>query len=404
VIATTAVVLVLGFGLKAQCLDTFGGFDGDQYELLCYNDLQPLYGARGIHTDAVPYVNGALVDGELVGTLEYPVLTGMFMWVTGLLVTTSNSFLVVSALLLAPFAFLASYLMTLMSGRRAFLWAAAPALILYAFHNWDLLAVAASVAGFYAWWRGRSAWAAVLFGVGAALKMYPLMFVAPLVLEHVARREWHRAGRDALAGAGTVVLINLPFALANFDGWWATYEFHRQRGPNFDSIWQFGWPTWTADRFNIVTTVLLVVGFVIVLGAGWVLRRRYDGAYPVLQTSGAMLAVFLLANKVHSPQYTLWLLPLFVVLHVRVLWWAAYALVDLMVYVGVFRWFYDLLYLERDFTFAKRLLIAGVWGRAAILLALIGVFLSARTALNVASENLSQPLAKLDGVGVEQRS
>lgn len=403
-IIATSVALLLGFGLKAQCLDTFGGFDGDQYELLCYNDLQPLYGARGIHTDAVPYVNGGLVDGELVGTLEYPVLTGMFMWITGLLVDTSNSFLVVSALLLAPFGFLVSYLLTRMSDRRALLWAAAPALVLYAFHNWDLLAVAASVAGFYAWWRGRSLWAAVLFGVGAALKMYPLMFVAPLVLDHVARRDWPKAVRDALTGAGTVALINLPFALVNFDGWWATYEFHRQRGPNFDSIWQFGWPTWTADRFNTVTTALLLAGFVIGLAAGWVLRRRFGGVYPVLQTSGAMLAVFMLANKVHSPQYTLWLLPLFVLLQVRIWWWGAYAVVDLMVYVGVFRWFYDLLYLERDFTFAKRLLIAGVWGRAAILLALIAVFLSARAAPEVGSENLSQPLARLGGVGVKQRS
>ncbi|MGH2735741.1 MAG: glycosyltransferase 87 family protein, partial [Actinomycetota bacterium] len=319
VMAVTAVVLLLGFGLKAQCLDAFGGFDGDQYERLCYNDLQPLFAVRGLESDTFPYVDGALRDGDFVGgAIEYPVLTGLFLWATGLLVDDGNAFLVVSSLLLAPFALTAAYLLARMSGARALMWAAAPALALYAFHNWDLLAVAVSVGGFYAWWRGRSLLAAVLFGVGAALKMYPLLFVGPLVLEHVAGREWRKAVRDAIAGAGTVALINLPFALANFDGWFATYEFHRQRSPNFDTMWQFGWPTWTPDRFNSVTTVLLLVGFGMVLLAGWRLRSRFGGAYPVLQASGALLAVFLLLNKVHSPQYTLWILPLFVLLRVRV--------------------------------------------------------------------------------------
>src|SRR5918999_5983371 len=62
---------------------------------------------------------------------------------------------------------------------------------------------------------------------------------------------------------------------------------------------------------------------------------------PLRGVCGAMLAAFLLWNKVHSPQYTLWLLPFFALLRVNVLWWLFYAVADILVYVGVFRWFYD---------------------------------------------------------------
>ncbi|MGH2697576.1 MAG: hypothetical protein ACRDJL_00070, partial [Actinomycetota bacterium] len=73
---------------------------------------------------------------------------------------------------------------------------------------------------------------------------------------------------------------------------------------------------------------------------------------------------------------------------------------DLAVYVGVFRWFYDIVYQGLDVTWAKRLLIGGVWGRAALLLALIVVFLAARRAVTQPlRRELSQPPSSFVGVG-----
>jgi hypothetical protein len=128
-----------------------------------------------------------------------------------------------------------------------------------------------------------------------------------------------------------------------------------------------------------VSTVLLIASFAVVLALGWRLRTRVPGGYPVVQTSAALLAAFMLFNKVHSPQYTLWILPFFVLLNVRIVWWLAYTVVDLMVYVGVFRWFYDVVYQGRDFTFFKKLLLAGLWSRAALLAMLIVAFALAQT-------------------------
>jgi uncharacterized membrane protein len=366
-----------GYLLKAQCI---GHFDRS-YKNLCYNDLQPLYGLR-LFSDTgekvFPYIHGSLVDGQLHnGAIEYPVLTGTFMWASSLPVHDADGWLRFSALLLAPFGVLIAYLLTLMSGRRALMWAAAPALVLYAFHNWDLLVVAASVTGIWLWWKRKFGWAGVLFGIGAALKMYPIVFLAPLVLDRMWEKDVKNAFLGGAAGLGALLAANLPFMVLNSEGWLATYAFHGQRGPNFDSIWYLGWPTWTPSHVNLVSGGLTVLFGLICLGVGLYVAQS-KRRFPFLQVCAALLATFLLWNKVHSPQYTLWLLPFFVLLRVSVAWWVAYALADLAVYVGVFRFFYDYGQGKLD-SFAKDLMTVGVWARASLLLVLIVVFLTSGT-------------------------
>jgi len=399
--------LIAGFLLKGQCLQPWD--DARQYSHLCYNDIQPLYSIRGIDAGFFPYVSAELTETDLInGGIEYPVLTGLFMWFVGTFVThDANAYLVVSAVALAPFGLLTAYLLARLVGWRALMWSASPAIVLYAFHNWDLLVVAATVAGFWAWKRGQPLWAAVAFAIGGALKVYPIFFLAPLALYMLNRREVKKAFGVAAAGIGTFIAVNLPFALINLEGWWATFAFHRRRGANFDSIWALRFPEMTPDRLNLVTGGLTVGLFVIALGFGlWDARRRDgDGEYPFLQVAGAMLAAFLLWNKVHSPQYTLWLLPFFAMLSVHVLWWAAYAAVDLMVYIGVFRFYFESAFGASTDDPAFIAMKYGVYGRAALLAALFVVFLTSRRADLPAEESadevVSHPPPKVTPVGEE---
>ena len=400
------MTLVGGYLLKARCSEP----GANQYRDLCYNDIQPLYGVRNIDEGTFPYVHGRIADGELVdGAIEYPVLTGVFMWASGRIATGDHSqYLQVTALLLAPFGLLAAHQLEKLSGRRALLFAAAPAIVLYAFHNWDLLAVAAAVAGIWAWRKRYFELAAVLFGLGAALKMYPALFLVPLALYR-----WREGDRkEGLvtfgAGAGVFLLVNLPFMLVNFEGWWATYEFHSNRLPNFDTVWLLGLspsgdPLWSPSTFNLVTTGLIVASYGLALWLGWRRSAVKNAPYPFLQVCAAALAAFLLWNKVHSPQYVLWLLPFFVLLRIHVGWWIAYSLADLAVYVGVFRWFYDFgqgTTLEES-TGAKTLLLGGIWVRALLLVALYVVFLGARSALVGGADHrkTSQVPPRLEAVG-----
>ncbi len=302
------------------------------------------------------------------------------MWVAARFASDFNGYLDASAILLAPFGLLTAYLLARMSGVRALLWASAPALVLYAFHNWELLVVAASAGGIYLWHRDRPLWAAAVFGVGGALKLFPLFFLLPLLLDIWMKHDVKAAGRVIASGIGTFAVINLPFVIASPAGWWITYEFHSLRTGNFDSIWYLGWPRAAPHTINVIAAALILTFFASSLAYGWI-RARREQVFPFLQVGAALVASFMLWNKVHSPQYTLWILPFFALLSVRLVWWVAYAVVDLMVYVGVFRWFYDFLYRGEDFTLAKKMMIAGVWGRALLLALLILVFLKSRPSL-----------------------
>ncbi|MDQ3766379.1 MAG: glycosyltransferase 87 family protein [Actinomycetota bacterium] len=401
VLCVCAVTLGAGWVLKAECL---APWDGRQYRTLCYNDIQPLYGERGVARGIFPYIHGDLVRGELThGAIEYPVLTGTFMWGSGLLADDANGYLKVSALLLAPFGLLTAGLLAGMTGWRGLLWAAAPALALYGFHNWDLLVVAAVVGAVWSQRRGEPLWSAGLLGLGGALKLYPLLFVVPLVIDEW-RRSRRRGVQAALVAGATVVAANAPFLVQNPGGWWATYRFHSLRTADFNTVWAWGWPSAGAGVINPLTTVLIVGSCLALLGWGWSITRGAQG-FPWLQVSAASLAAFLLWNKVHSPQFVLWLLPFFALLEVRLWWWAAYSMVDLVLYVGIFRWFYDYAYLGLDFTIAKTALISAVWGRAALLAVLVVVFMrapAAAAAPGVAQISASShPPRKLPEVGSE---
>ena len=98
---------------------------------------------------------------------------------------------------------------------------------------------------------------------------------------------------------------------------------------------------------------------------------------------------FCLLGKVFSPQYALWILPFFALVRVRWGWWAAYVVVDVVLYFGLFRWFYDLFYRNVDFGLAKQALIVGIWGRAALVALLFIVFLGAKSALLPARSEVS---------------
>jgi uncharacterized membrane protein len=252
--------------------------------------------------------------------------------------------------------------------------------VLYAFHNWDLLVVAATVGAFYAWWRERFVLSAVLLGVGGCLKLYPAFFLAPLLLDRLAAGDRRTALKTALAGIGTVVVINLPFALIHPSGWWAPYEFQRLRNADFtsDSIWIWGVPQLSRGELNVLTPILIASAFVVALAVGW-WRARREGAYPFVQVCAAMLLAFCLLGKVFSPQYALWILPFFALVRVRWGWWAAYVIVDVVLYFGLFRWFYDLFYRNVDFGLAKQALIVGIWGRAALVALLFVVILGAQS-------------------------
>ncbi|QQQ76408.1 DUF2029 domain-containing protein [Saccharothrix sp. 6-C] len=420
--ALAAVVLLCGLTMLAGFLNkdrcTGPEFDqwgrsGPDYERrnkaeVCYSDIQHLWIGRDIDRHVFPYVNGSIdSEGALVGgVVEYPVLTGLMIWAGAIPARTDAAFLLFSALLMAPFGLAAGWLLGKLSRWRALIWALGPPMVLYAFHNWDLPVVCCAVAAVYVVHRGwgrrerplvdRAVVASVLLGLGFAFKVYPAIFVLPLCLYVLtggpggrwlprgARHDVAGAVKVALACVVTVVLVNLPFALAGVEGWRASFAFQGLRRVDIttNSVWFWSMRPFLADDVmqplvSVLSPLAIAGSFALACLLGW-RRHLAEGSYPWVAVSAAMLCGFLLLHKVHSPQYTLWLVPMFVLLRVHWGWVAAYFAADLAMGVGIFRWFYAIEFGEPSGIydgFSAQAVVIGVWGRAALLVALFFVFL-----------------------------
>nr|WP_239573920.1 glycosyltransferase 87 family protein [Actinokineospora baliensis] len=417
------VTLLLGFANKDRCtgpqFDTWGrsqpDFDERKYADVCYSDIQYLWIGRDVDRHVFPYVHGKIsATGELSGgTVEYPVLTGLLIWAGALLVHTDAGFLLASALLMAPFGLLTAWLLGRLSRWRALLWAVSPPLVMYAFHNWELPVVACAVAAVYVVHRGwgsrgvdrplvqRATLSAVLLGLGFAFKLYPAIFVLPLMLYVLTGGRGGRelptgktrdiAGmvRVALVAMGTAIAVNLPFAIAGREGWLASFVFQGQRKADItaNSIWFWALRpdsdpqnVTVHEYIGIMSPLLVFASFAVACVIGWI-RFQREGTYPWIAVSAAMLCGFLLLHKVHSPQYTLWLVPMFVLLNLRWGWIAAYCVADLAMGIGIFLWFAQIAARQPSGIyegFAAQAVMIGVWGRAALLVGMFIAFLSAK--------------------------
>ena len=422
VVVTTllcGLTLALGYANKARCIgpeyDAQGRSTPDYGVRItrdvCYTDIQFLWLGRDVNEHVFPYVHGGYdaARGELYGgAVEYPVLTGLAIWVAALPSDTDGAFLTISAVLLSIAGLLSAAMLAWLAGLRSWWFALAPPLVLYAFHNWDLFAVACSV--WACWILLRAARetggidrvrplivAALALGLGAGFKLYPAMFALPVAC-WLAAGAWRpgRAdvgrGRRVLAGAGFLVgtgavfaLINLPFLIAGWRGWWASFQFQWSRPIDMttNTLWFWLFRPYSnsgnevvQDRLALAATIATLRGLLLAVGVGW-LRYRRDRVYPWLPVCAAMLAAYLLLNKVHSPQFVLWLLPFFVLLRVRAGWILAYFVADAAIGIGFFRWQYLINSRLPDTTwdaFSPQAVLIGVWGRIALLIALFLVF------------------------------
>ncbi|WP_288468341.1 glycosyltransferase 87 family protein [uncultured Curtobacterium sp.] len=367
----------------------------------CYSDVQALWGRRDLGAHLFPYVSGTYqsdppdVHG---GTVEYPTLSGLWTWVTGLAAHSEATFLVVTALSFLPVVVLTTLALQRMAGRRAWWFAASPPLALYAVYNWDLLPVLLTAVGILVVLRAPASWslgtrltiAGAAFGTGAAFKLYPALFAVVLTLAvllgdfdtRIADRVRH-AALTAGSALGVVLAANLPFALVNFEGWSSVFRFQAARAIDAStlSIWYYGLLPWSADTgertqhlLNSAATGATALGIVTVL-AVMVWSARHRGTVDWVGACGAALAVYMLCNKVDSLQYALWLLPFFTVLRVRTGWILAYLAADVAAFVGWYRSIYYDFVGQVQPVWADQALAVGVWGRAVLLACLVVVFL-----------------------------
>jgi uncharacterized membrane protein len=241
------------------------------------------------------------------------------LWSMPGMTTEVNKYFLVTALLLCLLGLGATWFLAGTHRRRpwdALLFVLSPSLLATGLINWDLMAVALVAGALWAWSRERPLLAGVLIGLGVATKLYPLFLLGPILVVAWRRRQLGAFGLAAGGAALAWVLANLPAWLTGFEQWKVFWGFNSDRGADLGSLWlvlQHAGHIVSPDTINSWSWLL----FGVVCAAVAVLGLRAPETPRVAQLAFLVVAGFLLVNKVYSPQYVLWLLPLAVLARPR---------------------------------------------------------------------------------------
>ena len=377
----TLVNCLLGWWQKSPCRE-HAWAEQYQYTRGCYTDVFALYLSERLDEGLTPY---------LEHPVEYPVVLGGAMHVVARLVAVlpadarPAAFYDVTWALLTACALVVVVTTARLAGPRrpwdAALFAVAPLLVLHGSTNWDLVAMALAGLGLLQWARSRPLAAGVLLGLATATKLYPLLFLVPLAALCARAGRLRPFAVTAVAAVLTPVLLSLPVYLVSpsfadlggtqtvvaatpldrlgeqgltallpksettapdgtpVTGVNAAYRFvelNRTRPADWDSLWYLlqrarGGATLdegaTPRRLNLAVAMTLLTAL-----AGVVLLALRAPRRPRLMAVLFLTVLaFLLTNKVWSPQFSLWLVPLAVLARPRwgpfLAWQAGEALV-----------------------------------------------------------------------------
>jgi uncharacterized membrane protein len=194
-------------------------------------------------------------------------------------------------------------------------------------NTYDLFPSLLTAGAVLAFLRGRRTATYVLLALAVAAKVYPIVLL-PLVLIEA----WNRGGREEVRRAlgwfvGVLVLVHLPFAILGPGGLRFSYWVQLRRGLEVESLG--GGVLLVLDRLglhhvalrdeapgsrNVVGSLadaLAVVSSLVLVSAvlyvAWLYLR---GHRDWLVAAAAAVTAFVAFNKVISPQYTAWLVPL----------------------------------------------------------------------------------------------
>jgi len=301
-IALAVFASLISFAKFSHCEGTTWATP-DQYIHACYSDLPSLFSERGLDKNEWPYASDT-------NAVEYPVLTGMVMYATAALVNSPIAYFNVNVIFLA-FLFIGLVLLIRkMKPEFAYLLPVAPAMIASLYINWDLWAIITMMLAIY--WFDRSAYlySAIAIGVSISTKFLPIFLLLPIAFILWRKNRIKDLVVYLATTSGIWLAINLPFALTTPTGWWRFYKLNLERGADWGSLWlalsQLGLDL---TNLNYLSVLLLLIGITSIA----IFLFEVRSTPTLASVAFIVLATVMIASKVYSPQYVLWLTPLAVI-------------------------------------------------------------------------------------------
>ena len=301
-VALAILAALLSVAKFNHCANT-GWATPDQYVHACYSDLPALFQARGLSTNEWPFASDD-------NSVEYPVLTAMVMYATSFAANSPVSYFNINIFFLTLLFIATVLLVRKMRPEFAYLVPIAPAMIASLFINWDLWAIASMMLAIYWFDRKQYLPSAVLLGISIGTKFLPIFLLIPIVFILWREAKVREVIKYVAITFGTWCAINLPFAVTTPTGWWRFYKLNLDRGPDWGSFWlalqQLGINLTNLNYLSILLLLIALTAIAILL---------FEIKYTPTLASVAffVIASVMLASKVYSPQYVLWLTPLAVI-------------------------------------------------------------------------------------------
>ena len=303
----TLVVLALfaslvSFAKFSQC-ENSGWATPDQYIHACYSDLPALYGSRGLDTNSWPYSSDD-------NSVEYPVVTAMVMYATSFAAKSPASYFNVNIFFLILLFIATLIVVRMIRPEFAYLSAIAPAMIASLFINWDLWGIATMMLAIYWFDRKQYLHSALILALSISTKFLPIFLLIPIAFILWRDTKLKELVKYVAVVAATWLAINAPFALTTPTGWWRFFKLNLERGADWVSIWlalqQLGLSLTNLNYLSILVLLIALTSIAIVL-----FELKYT---PTLASIAfIVMAAVMVASKVYSPQFVLWLTPLAVI-------------------------------------------------------------------------------------------
>jgi uncharacterized membrane protein len=318
-VALALFASLISFAKFSHCENT-GWATPDQYIHACYSDLSALYVSRGLDTNTWPYSSDD-------NSVEYPVITAMVMYATSFVAKSPASYFNVNIFFLVLLFLATVIVVRKIRPEFAYLSVVAPAMIASLFINWDLWGIATMMLAIYWFDRKQYLHSALILALSISTKFLPIFLLIPIAFILWRDTKLKELVKYCAVVGATWLAINAPFALTTPTGWWRFFKLNLERGADWGSVWlalqQLGI---NLTNLNYLSILLLLIGLTSV--AIFLFELKHT---PTLASVAfIVMAAVMIASKVYSPQFVLWLTPLAVIalinkedLHAFWLWQAS---------------------------------------------------------------------------------
>ncbi len=208
---------------------------------------------------------------------------------------------------------------------------------------------------FFSTGKHKASWA--MLALGTMAKLFPAIIAPVYIAYYLINRQYKRIWSGIGIFAGVSLMAFLPFLIAGPGSLLSLLDYHALRGVQLESVYsglllmanklglitielEFSAGSWNvasplADTLAVISTFVLAASLLL---SYWLIYRRIaPGEYCILEMAACCLlacSVMLITNKVLSPQYLIWLLPLLPLLSGRLRYgaWAIFIMAGMLTY------------------------------------------------------------------------